>query len=109
MVDNTKLHDIDQDTAKLVTYELEWHNYAIKDVSRWIKRSYGYAYARLRGQDSFCMNDLETIALHLGYTSIFDFIDAQKQHTYGTARQKDYSKVASQDNNRDAESETPVD
>ncbi|OFR00323.1 hypothetical protein HMPREF2909_04375 [Alloscardovia sp. HMSC034E08] len=88
---------------------MKQHGYVIKDAQRWLKRSYGYTQSRIRGQDSFSMNDLETIALRLGYASIFDFIDAQKQYTYGTVQQDNYEKVASQNDDRDIEAETPID
>lgn len=105
---NNGSHDINEETARFINYELEKREYSIRDVSKWLNRSYSYAYARLRGDDSFTLGDIETIASRLGYASIFVFIRAQEEHIYGKSRRKAYTELdlaANEDINKNLERE----
>lgn len=79
---NNQNLSIDESMADFLTSELKHHEHTIRDVSRWLNRSYSYSYSRLRGDDSFTLNDLETLSKNLGYANIYALIRAQEIYAH---------------------------
>lgn len=117
-VDMPKVRKATLNIARFIELELAHQGHTIQDASRWLDKSYSYTYYRIKGAAPIIVDELETIAKHLGYMNLYAFFKAENDYYTNTtaagyvpATATDFNGelVASQDNNRDAESETPLD
>ncbi|WP_314761503.1 hypothetical protein [Alloscardovia omnicolens] len=87
-VEFRRVNDISKYFSAFIQMKLAETNHSIKDVERWLDRSYAHAYNRIKGVQSPTLDEVDIISRHVGYNSIFQFLDDLYDYIYPPVEQK---------------------
>lgn len=87
-VEFRRVNDISKYFSAFIQMKLAETNHSIKDVERWLDRSYAHAYNRIKGVQSPTLDEVDIISRHVGYNSIFQFFDDLYDYIYPPVEQK---------------------
>ena len=87
-VEFRRVNDISKYFSAFIQMKLAETNHSIKDVERWLDRSYAHDYNRIKGVQSPTLDEVDIISRHVGYNSIFQFLDDLYDYIYPPVEQK---------------------